>query len=155
MPLRIRSLPPLQESGSEAKEKFAALVRSKVAEREVTPRWEEGASTAARRHRGCRPWRRRDAKPGSGPQLSSGPWHGAAVGGGREGAGWRSGGAGGCLEKTAPVQVHAPARAASTHCAFFCTQKLLGFELDADDIKDIEKTLRVKYCGQSGLYGAC
>ena len=37
MPLRIRSLPPLQESGSEAKEKFAALVRSKVAEREVTP----------------------------------------------------------------------------------------------------------------------
>ena len=38
---------------------------------------------------------------------------------------------------------------------FFCTQKLLGFELDADDIKDIEKTLRVKYCGQSGLYGAC
>ena len=72
MPLRIRSLPPLQESGSEAKEKFAALVRSKVAEREATPRWEEGASTAARRHRGCRPWRRRDAKPGSGPQLSSG-----------------------------------------------------------------------------------
>ena len=64
-------------------------------------------------------------------------------------------GAGGCLEKTAPVQVHAPARAASTRCAFFCTQKLLGFELDADDIKDIEKTLRVKYCGQSGLYGAC
>ena len=72
MRLRIRSLPPLQESGSEAKEKFAALVRSKVAEREATPRWEEGASTAARRHRGCRPWRRRDAKPGSGPQLSSG-----------------------------------------------------------------------------------
>ena len=62
MPLRIRSLPPLQESGSEAKEKFAALVRSKVAEREATPRWEEGASTAARRHRGCRPWRRRDAE---------------------------------------------------------------------------------------------
>ena len=52
--------------------------------------------------------------------------------------------------------MHAPARAASTRCAFFfCTQKLLGFELDADDIKDIEKTLRVKYCGQSGLYGAC
>ena len=56
MPLRIRSLPPLQESGSEAKEKFAALVRSKVAEREATPRWEEGASTAARRHRGWPPW---------------------------------------------------------------------------------------------------
>ena len=37
----------------------------------------------------------------------------------------------------------------------FCTQKLLGFELDDDDIKVIEKTLRVKYCGQGGLYGAC
>ena len=91
MPLRIRSLPPLQgirslpplqESGSEAKEKFAALVRSKVAEREATPWWEEEASTAARRHRGCRPWRRRDAKPGSGPQLSSGPvaWRGSGRG---------------------------------------------------------------------------
>ncbi len=54
------------------------------------------------------------------------------------------------------MQVHPSARAASSRCAFFfCTQKLLGFELDADDIKDIEKTLRVKYCGQSGLYGAC
>merc|ERR1712194_234060 len=34
-------------------------------------------------------------------------------------------------------------------------EKLLGFELDDDDIKVIEKTLRVKYCGQGGLYGAC
>ena len=36
-----------------------------------------------------------------------------------------------------------------------CTQKQLGFELDADDIKVVEKTLRVKYCGQGGLIGPC
>tara|TARA_B110001452_G_scaffold236640_1_gene216043 strand:+ start:677 stop:1339 length:663 start_codon:yes stop_codon:yes gene_type:complete len=31
----------------------------------------------------------------------------------------------------------------------------LGFELDADDIKDLEKPLRIKYCGPSGLIGPC
>ena len=50
--------------------------------------------------------------------------------------------------------MHAPARASSA-LAPFCTQKLLGFELDDDDIKVIVKTLKVKYCGQGGLYGAC
>lgn len=31
----------------------------------------------------------------------------------------------------------------------------LGFELDAEDIKDLEQGLRVKYCGPSGLIGPC
>ena len=31
----------------------------------------------------------------------------------------------------------------------------LGFELDDDDIKDLEKPLRIKYCGPSGLIGPC
>ena len=75
------------------------------------------------------------------------------MGGRREGAGWRRGGRS-YTEKTGPAHVHAPARASSA-LAPFCTQKLLGFELDDDDIKVIEKTLRVKYCGQGGLYGAC
>ena len=73
--------------------------------------------------------------------------------GGGEGAGRRRG-RGSYTEKTGPAHVHAPARASSA-LAPFCTQKLLGFELDDDDIKVIEKTLRVKYCGQGGLYGAC
>jgi hypothetical protein len=30
-----------------------------------------------------------------------------------------------------------------------------GFKLDADDIKEIEKVLRPKYCGPSGLIGPC
>ena len=75
------------------------------------------------------------------------------MGGRREGAGWRRAG-GSYTETTGPAHVHAPARASSA-LATFCTQKLLGFELDDDDIKVIEKTLRVKYCGQGGLYGAC
>lgn len=31
----------------------------------------------------------------------------------------------------------------------------LGFELDADDIKELEKAQRVKYCGPQGLIGPC
>ena len=30
-----------------------------------------------------------------------------------------------------------------------------GFELDANDIKQIESVLRVKYCGKEGLIGPC
>ena len=30
-----------------------------------------------------------------------------------------------------------------------------GFELDADDIKQVETVLRVKYCGPQGLIGPC
>ena len=30
-----------------------------------------------------------------------------------------------------------------------------GFELDADDIKQIEGVLRNKYCGKEGLIGPC
>ena len=30
-----------------------------------------------------------------------------------------------------------------------------GFELDADDIKQIEAVLRIKYCGKEGLIGPC
>ena len=65
-------------------------------------------------------------------------------------------GHGTALRRRRPFSPPPPSRAsARSFLFFFCTQKLLGFELDADDIKDIEKTLRVKYCGQSGLYGAC
>ena len=31
----------------------------------------------------------------------------------------------------------------------------LGFELDADDIKELEKAQRLKYCGPQGLIGPC
>ena len=31
----------------------------------------------------------------------------------------------------------------------------LGFELDADDVKELVKPLRVKYCGPQGLIGPC
>jgi len=34
-------------------------------------------------------------------------------------------------------------------------EKQLGFELDADDIRDLEQGLRVKYCGPTGLIGPC
>ena len=30
-----------------------------------------------------------------------------------------------------------------------------GFELDADDIKQVESVLRIKYCGPQGLIGPC
>lgn len=30
-----------------------------------------------------------------------------------------------------------------------------GFELDANDIKQIESVLRIKYCGKEGLIGPC
>ena len=30
-----------------------------------------------------------------------------------------------------------------------------GFELDANDVKQIESVLRVKYCGKEGLIGPC
>lgn len=30
-----------------------------------------------------------------------------------------------------------------------------GFELDANDIKQVEQVLRIKYCGKEGLIGPC
>lgn len=34
-------------------------------------------------------------------------------------------------------------------------EKDLGFTLDADDIKELEGILRIKYCGPDGLIGPC
>ena len=31
----------------------------------------------------------------------------------------------------------------------------LGFELEPDMVKDLEKILRVRYCGPDGLIGPC